>query len=100
MFDVPGLRGGIRQRTLIAAGKVYRLDLAFEDEKVAVELDGRAYHAGTESWERDIARDLAVATLGWQTIRLSHRRLTTDVDGCRRDVLAVLAQRRQRTSRG
>ncbi|WP_408649774.1 hypothetical protein [Jatrophihabitans sp.] len=61
-----------------------------------MELDGRAYHAAPEQWERDIGRDVELATLGWQTIRLSHARLTRDVPGCRRDVLAVLRSRTPR----
>jgi very-short-patch-repair endonuclease len=94
VFGVPELRGALRQRAIVVRGKTYVLDMAFEAEKVVVELDGRAYHASATQWERDIARDLALATVGWLTIRLSHRRLTTDIDGCRRDVLRVLHSRR------
>lgn len=93
VFAVPGLRHAVRQRSVRVGACTYRLDLAFEKERVAVELDGRAFHAGREQWERDIARDLALAIAGWQTVRLSHRRLTQDIEGCRRDVLAVLAAR-------
>jgi very-short-patch-repair endonuclease len=95
VFAVPGLRHAIRQRPVRIGDRTFRLDLAFEEERVAVELDGRAFHAERDQWERDIARDLALATAGWQTVRLSHRRLTQDVEGCRRDVLAVLAARRR-----
>lgn len=95
VFAVPGLRHAVRQRSVRVGSRRFRLDLAFEEERVAVELDGRAYHSSREQWERDIARDLALATAGWQTIRLSHRRLTDDVAGCRRDVLAVLQARRR-----
>jgi len=69
--------------------------MLYEAERLIVELDGRRFHASAGQWERDIARDLALAKIGWQTVRLSHRRLTSDVDGCRRDVLAVLATRRR-----
>lgn len=96
VFDVPGLRDATRQHAVRVDGRLFRLDLAYEDELLAVELDGRAYHAGTDQWERDIARDLLLAKIGWQTIRLSHRRLTRDVAGCRRDVLAVRDARRRR----
>jgi hypothetical protein len=89
VFTVPQLARGIWQYPI----GPYRVDLAYPDAKLAVELDGRAYHASSAQWARDIARDLELAKLGWQTIRLSHRRLTTDVEGCRRDVLAVLAHR-------
>ena len=95
VFAIPGLNGANRQRKLRVRGRRYRVDLAYDDAQLAVELDGRAYHSSPEQWERDIARDTALATIGWQTIRLSHRRLTTDVAGCRRDVLATLRARRQ-----
>jgi very-short-patch-repair endonuclease len=96
VFDTPGLRDAIRQRQVRVGKRTYYLDLAYETERVAVELDGRSYHSSSTQWERDIARDLALATVGWQTVRLSHRRLTTDVEGCRRDVLAVRRARRRR----
>jgi very-short-patch-repair endonuclease len=94
VFNVPGLNDANRQQVVRVGDRTYRLDMAYGAEKLAVELDGRAYHASPAQWERDIARDLALAKIGWQTIRLSHFRLTHDVEGCRRDVLAVRAARR------
>jgi very-short-patch-repair endonuclease len=94
VFDVPGLDHAVRQRVVTVDGCRYRADMAYEQERVVVELDGRAYHASPQQWDRDIARDLTLARAGWQTVRLSHRRLTTDIAGCRRDVLEVLAARR------
>jgi len=94
VFNAPGLDDAERQRVVCVDGRNYRLDIAYDDVLLNVELDGRAYHASPKQWERDIARDLAVAKLGWQTVRLSHSRLFGDVDGSRRDVLAVRAARR------
>ena len=96
VFDVPGLNDAARQRVVRVGGKTYRLDMAYDDEMLNVELDGRAFHSSADQWQRDIARDLAVAKIGWQTIRLPHERLFGDVDGCRRDVLAVRHARRRR----
>jgi very-short-patch-repair endonuclease len=96
VFDVPGLRDATRQRVVQVGGKKYRMDMTYDEEMLNVELDGRAYHSSPGQWQRDIARDLAVATIGWQTIRLPHERLFGDVDGCRRDVLAVRLARRRR----
>jgi very-short-patch-repair endonuclease len=81
---------------VVAVGRErFRLDLAYEEEMLAVELDGRAYHAGVDQWERDIRRDGLLATIGWQTLRFSHRRLTLEIPGCRRQTLDVLAARRR-----
>jgi len=99
VFNVPELRDAKRQHRVRVGGRSYRLDLAYEAEQVAVELDGRAFHSSPGQWERDTARDLALATIGWQTVRLSHHRLTKDVAGCRRDVIAVLGSRRQMRAR-
>ncbi len=93
VFTKPQFRHARWQLPIRTRRGTFRIDLAFEAEKLAVELDGRAYHAAPDQWERDIRRDVELATLGWQTIRLSQTRLTRDVLGCRRDVLAVLRSR-------
>lgn len=95
VFDVAGLRHAVRQYPVVVGGQRFRLDLAYRDERVAVELDGRAFHFGAEQRERDMLRDALLASIGWLTLRFSHRRLHTDVDGCRRDTLAALAARRR-----
>jgi very-short-patch-repair endonuclease len=93
VFDVPGLRHAERQKVIRAAGRRYRLDIAYVAEKVAVELDGRI-HAREEQRDRDLRRDTALATIGWLTVRFTHRRLTREVAACRRETLAILAARR------
>lgn len=93
VFDVPGLRHGVRQKAFDVNGTSYRADLAYENERVAVELDGYAYHSTRDHRERDMRRDAALASIGWLTLRFSHERLHRDVAGCRRDTLAALAAR-------
>jgi very-short-patch-repair endonuclease len=95
VFDTPGLRHGVRQRLLEVHGRRYRAELAHELERVIVELDGTGAHSTRVQHERDMQRDAAPATLGRVTIRLPHWRLDNDVEGCRRDLPAVLARRRR-----
>ncbi|HEY7010117.1 MAG TPA: DUF559 domain-containing protein [Jatrophihabitantaceae bacterium] len=95
VFDAPGLRHGTRQRWVRANGKNYRIDIAFDEERVAVELDGSVAHGSREQREADVRRDAALASGGWLTVRFTYDRLTTDPDGCRRDLLATLAARRR-----
>lgn len=95
VFNVPGLDDAARQKVIRVGGRTYRLDMAYDEERLAVELDGAAYHNSREQRERDMRRDLDLATIGWQTLRYSHLRLTNDVEGCRRDTLAVRASRRR-----
>jgi len=99
VFDAPGLRHGVRQRWIRVAGRSYVLDLAYEAERVCVELDGDAFHSTREQRERDRRRDAALASIGWLTLRFTYRRLHDDVAGCRHDTLATLASRRERIQR-
>jgi very-short-patch-repair endonuclease len=94
VFDVPGLGHGVRQRVVRAGRRTYRLDLAYEAERVAVEMDGERWHSDREQRESDRRRDAALAAAGWLTLRFSWQRLHFDVAGCRRDTLATLAERR------
>ena len=94
VFQAPGLDHAVRQKAVRIRGRSYRLDLAYEEEGVAVELDGDRYHSSNDQRERDRVRDAALASVGWVTLRFSHDRLHRDVAGCRRDTRATLAARR------
>lgn len=93
VFDVPALRHGVRQLGVTARGRRYRLDLAYPDEKVDVEMDGDRYHSTRQQRERDRRRDAALASIGWLTLRFSYDRLHSDIDGCRAETLAALRLR-------
>ena len=54
--------------------------------RVAVELDGAAFHGSREARERDLRRDTALAAAGWIVLRFSYARLIADPDGCRREI--------------
>jgi len=86
----------VRMRT--RNGIVY-VDRYYEDEMLAVELDGAAYHGAPGQRERDIRRDAALAALGIQTIRFGHPRLFRDPAGVRAETLDVLAMRRRQLGR-
>jgi len=68
------------------------LDVAYEAEMVAVELDGSAYHGDRD---RDSRRDIALAALGWLTLRFSHRRLHNETEPVRRELRITLEIRRR-----
>jgi hypothetical protein len=73
-------------------GRMVRLDAAWPELRVAVELDGAAFHGSREARERDLRRDTALA-LGWVVLRFSYARLMADPEGCRREIEAVVRQR-------
>ena len=68
------------------------VDLAWPDQRVAVELDHEEWHAKTRlQRERDNARDTALQIARWNVVRVSDFRLRTDPEGIRQDVRDLLA---------
>ena len=53
----------------------YRVDLAYPDLKLAIELDGR-YHREPERARYDQERDQALSRLGWTTLRFTWNDVT------------------------
>lgn len=50
---------------------VARVDLAYPDALVAVEVDGYSWHSGRSDWQRDMARGNALAALGWTVLHIT-----------------------------
>jgi very-short-patch-repair endonuclease len=86
---------GVRQLPVQLGSRVVYLDLAFTAERVAIELDGAAFHGTFEQRERDMRRDAALSVLGWIVLRFSYRRMHDDEEGVRGEVDAVLCTRRR-----
>ena len=95
VLRAPGMPRFTLQHRVAVAGRTFFLDAACEEVKLAVEMDGAAWHGSREQRERDIRRDALLATVGWQTLRFSFARLTGSPDACRHDIRAVHAARLQ-----
>ncbi|MGY2004466.1 endonuclease domain-containing protein [Blastococcus sp. SYSU DS1024] len=90
----PVVPAPVRQHELVlGSGRRVQLDAAWPAARVAVELDGAAFHGSREQRERDLRRDTALAALGWVVLRFSYARLMTDPEGCRREIVAVVLAR-------
>lgn len=73
----------------LGGGGVARVDFAYAAQRLAIEVDGWAHHAGRRRWEADRARDNALADLGWTVLRF------TSSDVTRRGAAAVGLVRRR-----
>jgi hypothetical protein len=51
------------------------VDCAWPDQRLIVELDGRATHDATDAFETDRARDRRLEAAGWHVIRITWRQL-------------------------
>ena len=54
----------------------YKVDVGFPMEKVAIEIDGWAFHSDGEAFQIDRERQNAIALLGWQVLRFTWLDLT------------------------
>lgn len=50
---------------------VARVDFAYPDRLVAIEVDGLAAHASAEALQHDLARQNALVALGWRVLRFT-----------------------------
>jgi len=96
VLDVPGLPPCRQQHRVALPHGVALLDAAWPEVRLAVELDGAAFHGSAEAREQDLRRDAALAALGWLTLRFSYRRLTREPAACRAEIAAVHRQRQGR----
>ena len=94
VFDDRRFGSAVRQLPLTVHGRTVYADMAFEREKVIVELDGAAYHGSPDRRAQDVRRDAALAALGWVVLRFTYQRLHAAPEVVRREVLAVLEIRR------
>lgn len=86
---------GVWQLPVRLSSRVVYLDLAFERERVCVELDGATYHRLPMDRERDMRRDAALSMLGWLVLRFSYHRLHQCAEEVTDEVDAILETRRR-----
>ena len=54
----------------------YVVDIAFPDHRVAIEVDGWAFHVDQKTFQRDRTRQNAISLNGWQVLRFTWLDLT------------------------
>jgi hypothetical protein len=73
---------------------VYRLDLAYEHAKIAIEYDGEEFHSSAADRERDAERRAWLRARGWYVIVLTKHSFTPEaIDLWTRELRAELALR-------
>jgi hypothetical protein len=66
-------------------------DCAWPNRRLIAELDGRRFHDTERAFERDRARDRALAVAGWRVVRVTWRQLHDRPEALARDLGALLA---------
>jgi very-short-patch-repair endonuclease len=70
----------------------YEIDCLWREQRVAVELDGRAAHALTTAFESDRRKDAALSAIGLRPLRFTWLRVTKEPDQVIAELAATLAQ--------
>lgn len=55
---------------------VARVDFAWPEHLIALEVDGFSVHGNRAAWERDRERQSRLAAIGWRVHHVTHERLT------------------------
>lgn len=87
----PQLRIALDSGTVVA-----RADFGDAAARLAVQLDGFAYHSSVQQLRRDKAMDRAAARLGYLTVRFDADDVTRRLDECLREVEEIRADRLRR----
>jgi hypothetical protein len=73
------------------AGRTFRPDCLWPEQRLIVELDGRTDHELELGFESDRERDAELIAAGYRVIRITRRQLELDPDGVERRLRAALA---------
>jgi len=71
----------------------YLVDFGFPGPKVAIEIDGLAFHSDAEDFQQDRIRQNAIALAGWQVLRFTWLDLTEYPDRVLAEVRRAIASR-------
>lgn len=72
----------------------YEIDFLWREERLAVELDGYAFHGDRAAFEADRGRDADLAARGIQVLRVTWRQVTAESEATLARVAQALARRR------
>jgi very-short-patch-repair endonuclease/predicted transcriptional regulator of viral defense system len=57
-----------------------RVDFAYPAARIAIEIDGFAFHSGRRAWQEDLIRQNALVDAGWLVLRFTKRDITDTAD--------------------
>lgn len=87
-----GLQQPVRQQPV----GPYRVDFAYPDRRLLIELDGRATHGTAEAFEADPVRQNELVLDGWTVLRFTWKQMTEDPDYILATIRRALSHDRSR----
>lgn len=93
VFEHRSLPPSVGQYRIKLGTGVVHLDRAWPEVKLAVELDGAKHHTSPADRRRDLARDSALAALGWVVLRFTYADIVNNPALVRAKILAAYRAR-------
>jgi very-short-patch-repair endonuclease len=93
LLDEAGIGGWKGNHPVVIAGRRFRLDVAFPEHRLDVEVDGWAFHRSKVARDRDIERDNLLTQAGWRVLRFSWEDVVDRPDYVIDVIASVLATR-------
>lgn len=85
-----GISGWIANHRVRVGSRWYVVDLAFPAQRLAVEIDGRAFHSDAGAFQRDRHRQNDLVAAGWTVLRFTWSDLVDRPEYVLRAILAAL----------
>lgn len=86
-----GLPTPVLQHEVQVGRRQYRIDLAYPDPRVAIELDG-SVHLRKDVWQADHARQNALVNAGWVVLRYTWQDYREELSRMVREIRAALSR--------
>ena len=81
----------VKQFVVMDSGEfIARVDFAYPEQKLAIEVDSVSHHLGRTAFERDRARDARLMALGWRVLRFTYRQMKDEPDFVLSSIRAAL----------
>lgn len=74
-----GIPDPVPQYPLDLEGRSIRIDFAWVEQKVALEVDSQLHHSSRLAFDRDRDRDLRLIRAGWKPVRVSATQIGSDL---------------------
>lgn len=92
LIDAYGLPRPRMNADLALRGRFFEIDVLWERERVALELDSRGIHGTPKKFESDRQRDRILVAEGWRTMRVTWRQLRDEPEAIVADLQLALEQ--------
>lgn len=89
-----GYKPGIDFSTQYPLRYGYILDIAFPEEKLAIEADGTPWHSSKRARQKDHIKDNVLFKMGWEVLRFTDRQIISDCDKCVDEIEKMLNKKR------